>query len=765
MGGKSSSQTIGYHFMFDILFGLGRGPWNSLKAIKVGDKIAWEGSVTDDTVNAIQSPNLFGGEKKEGGIQGPFRAFFGRADQGLPGAGSANCGFGGPMSGVQTLPAVKTTIGGLISEFRGTMMLWFSGLVTSMNPYPKQWEFRGDRYSAGWYNDTCWYPVMANIALAGGTIQAMNPSHIIFECFTNPQWGRGYTWSQMDENSFIYAANKLCEEGFGLCFVWQRKEQNVDEFIAMVCDYISAVWYTDPETGKITLRLIRDDYVADDLPLFSPTTGLIDIVEDDSTAADEAFNQVVGTGRDPVSNDDFSVRVYNLAARIAQNAPNTQDKDYKGIPTKDLMARVLMRDLRITALGLRRFKVVLDRRGWKLRPGMPFRISDTRKGIGELVVRVGQIEDKSFKDGRITVSAMQDVFGISSTSFVGVVDSTWTPPTQEAAPAAEERLLEANYRDLILRRDPSDIQALNPTDSIIGVVALSPDPVMYQYDLATRVAGEPAFSDRGTGSFTGAATLVSAITPLQTTFVVTGESSFDANNVGQAILVDDEQMQFVAYDSATHTVTVERGVADTIPAAHSAGAILWTIDDDLSGDGRKYADGETVEAKVLTRTAGDLLTEAEAATMSLEVGGRQARPYPPGNIKVDGILAMTPLPSNATGHAEPLITWNHRDRILQENQLVGHTDGSVGPEPGTTYNIRLYDNDDPLVVLRSTAAIAGTSWTYDAAMQTADGNPDAVWVELESERDGLTSFQKYRFLVWIQSGYGYGYGYNYGGAV
>jgi hypothetical protein len=761
MGGKSG-QTIGFHYLLDILFGLGRGPWNDLRAIKVGDKIAWEGPLCDTDCQAIQSPDLFGGEQKEGGIQGPFRMFWGSTDQVLPGACSADCGATGPLAGSQPLPEVKSTIGGLISEMRGTTMLWFSGLVTSMNPYPKAWEFRGRRYSAGWFNDTCWYPAKSAIWLAAGTVGAMNPAHIIFQCFTDPQWGRGYDWADLDENSFIYAANTLCAEGFGLCLVWQRKDQNVNEFIDMVCDYIGAVYYTDPETGKIVLRLVRSDYVADDLPLFTPTTGLIDIVDDDSTSSDEAFSQVVGTGRDPVTNEDFAVRVYNLAARISQGAPNTQDKDYKGIPTKDLMARVLTRDLRFSAVGLKKYKVILDRRGWQLRPGMPFRIADTRRNLGNIILRAGQIEERSFKDGRLTISAMQDVYGLPATSFVAGVDSTWTPPPQAASPATAEQLVEANYRDLILRRDPSDVQALQPTDSLIGTVALSPNPAIYQYDLATRAAGETAWGTTS-GSFTGAATLTTNITPLQTSFVVAAETSFGAANVNEAILVGDEQMGFVSYDAATHTVTVERGVADTIPQAHSAGAYLWTIDDDLVSDGRKYVSGETVEAAVLTRTSSDVLTVAEATVMSLDVDGRQARPYPPGNIQVDATLALTPLPNNANGHADPIITWNHRDRILQEDQLVGHTEASVGPEPGTTYNIRLYNKDTPTVVLRTVTAIAGTSWTYDSTMQTADGNPVAVWVELESERDGLTSHQKYRFLVWLRSGYGLGYGYNYGG--
>jgi len=756
--GAGKKQTIGYHYAFDILFGLSRGPLNELRTIKVGDKIAWEGPLCSEDVQAIRKPDLFGGEKKEGGIQGPFRIFWGGEDQVLPGAGSANCGTKGPFKGTQTLAAVKTAIGGLVSEFRGTTMLWFSGLVSSMNPYPKEWAFRVRRYSAGWYNDECWYSTKAVIFMGDGKIHAMNPAHIVYECLTNPLWGRGLPTSLLDENSFIYAANKLCEEGFGLCLIWQRQEE-VDQFIQVVIDHIGAVLYTDPESGKMVIRLVRNDYVTADLPSFTPTTGLLDISEDDASSQDEIFSEVVATGRDPITNEDFQVRVHNLAARHSQDGPNPLTKDYPGIPTRDLMARVCQRDLKVHAAGLKKFTIVLDRGGWKIRPGMCFRVSDTRRGILNIVLRAGEITDRSFRDGRITIRAMQDVYGLPDTSYVTPSTPTWTPPPEEAVPASASRIVEANYRDLYRQLDTANLSVVEDTDAYIGAVALSPNSVMPGYDLISRAEGETTWTET-TASFTGAATLVDAITPLQTTFEITGETDFADDIEGQAILVDNEYMKLIDYDATTHMVTVVRGVADTIPQAHLAAATIWTTDDDLISDQRAYVSGETVEAKALTRTASDVLDESEATLLTLDLIGRQARPYPPAKVTIDGGEAFSILGE----HPEPEFDWVHRDRLLQQDQLVGYTEAGVGPEAGTTYTIRVYDAADPLVVIRTESGLTDGPWTYDATMQTADGDPTAVYVELESERDGLASYQHYRFRVSLKSGYGYGYGLNYGGA-
>jgi hypothetical protein len=755
--GKGGSQTIGYHYLFDILWGLSRGPLNELVEIEVGEKKAWTTGVTDDSIQAIRKPELFGGEKKEGGIQGPFRMFPGRYDQVLPGAASINCGSSGPNKGNRTLPNVKTSIGGLVSEFRGTTMLWYSGLISSMNPYPKEWKFRVRRYNAGWYNDEPWYPVMARIVMAGGAVQAMNPAHIIYECLTNPEWGRGLPASFLDENSFIYAANKLCDEGFGLCFRWQRKD-DVDVFINNVLEHIAASYYLDPETGLIVLKLWRNDYIVDDLPVFTPSSGLLDITDDDSGSQDATFNEVIGKGYDPITNLEFQLRVHNLAARQSQGAPNPQTKEYNGIPTRDLLVRVLQRDLAAHASGLKRFTVYLDRRAWRLRPGMCFCIQDARRNIGNIVLRAIQIGDTD-KKGRIEIKAMQDVYGLPATSFVTPTDPTWEPPPNEALPPTDSLLFEANYRDMRLRFNSADLADFDGS-AVIGLVALSPNPIMYQYELATKAEGEAELEIRSTSSFTGAATLVDAIGPYDTEFEITGETDFTEDLVGQAVLLGQEQLGIVAYDDVTHMLTVKRGIADTIPTTHAAAETIWTIDDDTASDFREYIPGETMQAAALTRAPGDLLDLVDADVQSLEVVGRFNMPYPPGNVRVDGDPALD-LP--AAEYPEPVVTWSHRDRIIQEDQIVAHEEGDIGPEAGTSYNIRVLDKDDTTIELSSYPGVV-SGWQYDSTLQATDGSPTAVIVELESERDGLTSFQRYQFRVQLTAGYGLGYGLNYGGA-
>lgn len=755
MGAKK--QTIGYRYFFSLHMGLGRGPINELAEIRVGDITATDEAydvANDGRLIQINKPNLFGGEKKEGGIVGPLYIYNGKADQNLqPAMGS--------------LPSIAASLGGDVPSFRGVVTLWFDGLVCAMNPYPKEWSFRVRRSTAGWYNNTPWYPEKALVSLFsenGGDIHAMNGAHMLYEVNTNPEWGRGMPAELIDENSFVVAANTLCGEGFGLCIPWFRQE-NIKEFIPVIIDHIGGVQYVDRETGKLTLRLIRGDYNPDDLPLFTPDTGLLDVIDDDSSGEETAYNEIIVTGFDPATKQDIQVRVHNLASIQSQGEIISNSIEYRGLPTRELTARVALRELKVQ-LPLRKMTVLLDRRGWRIAPGMPFRISHPAKGINNMIVRAGECRDGTLTAGSISVKSVQDIFGMPETAFVAPVGSGWTAPIFTAAPPPESRLLESNWRDYYRQSEPADRAAVDAGASYIGMVAKAPTGVQTDgYDLIVRT-GSTAYPTDGElntgGGFTAWLTLAANISPLATSLTVldVNRQKFAAEFTnGMVVLIDDEQISFTSFNAATGVAGLVRGVTDTLPATHGSGSTIWLIDDEVVSDGQEYQDGETVYAKALTRTSADILEVGLADEQSVVVDQRVFRPYPPGNVKMNGDSVYS-LPT--TGTAEPVFTWAHRDRITEADAVVGHTEGSVGPEPGTTYNIRVY-NDDGVTLLREVNVGAVDTWTYDATMQGADNPGPSIWVELESIRDTLASFYHYRFKVVLESGWGYGWGDNWGG--
>lgn len=788
-GGKGGSQTIGYKYYMSILMGLGRGSMSEIVEIKVGDKTAWRGPECrrgNDAVFRIEAPDLFGGDEKEGGIYGPCQVLWGDPDQVLPPA---------KMIGNFLVPSIKEIISpwAPMPALRGVTCLWYDGEITSINPYPKEWKVRARRHIHGWYGGKPWYPAKDIIYLDGpevvtykrasqspissifekfleaggskslavkmvlpGNIKAKNGAHIIYECVTNPEWGRGLTPDLIDENSFIYAANQLCAEGFGLCFFWQRQE-DVDTFIQTVVDHIGGVLYPDRETGLLTLRLIRDDYDADDLPTFEPGRGLLEILKDDSGSSDTAYNEVVVKYRDPVTNTDGEARAHNVGARIAQGSTNSLTKEYPGIPTAELAGRVAVRDL-IAQSGLKKYKVRLDRSGWRIAPGMPFRIKCPQRGIASIVLRAGEVIDSSSQaGGDIQITALEDVFSMPQTAMVVPEIGTWAPPVTDPVTPDASRAFELTYYDMTKHMSQYDLPNINDNDAYVGLMASQPVNSQLQYDLMVSQDDGAAYTNNGTFSFTGNAQLSASVGYLDTVIHLTNLEQWPADIIGDSAMIGNERIRIDAWDPTTNTITVARGVADTLPEQHGVGAYLWLPDDDISSDRTIYAPGESVTMAAATRTSSGLLAAEDYDPQDITVMGRIGAPYPPADLKVNGTSIY-----EVTGQqGDVVLTWASRNRVLQNDQLVGHTEAAVAAEEGTTYEVEIKDKDGELLATYALGDV--DTFTYGPTERAADGSPSVVQINVRAVRGGFKSIARYDLPVVLSGGYGYGYGLNYGG--
>ena len=488
MGKKK--QRIGFWYGFGIHMGLCRGPINDLIEVRVGDRTAWSGTAKQSKSVWINQPKLFGGEKKEGGIQGSMEVMMGDADQivGEMSPWGSLAGIINNDGGNRTNSgAIRATLGaGPLPAFRRACTIYYDGWVAAMNPYPKKWTFRVRRTTKGWQNDDPWYPSAAMIPMAGGAIHAMNPAHIIYECLTNKEWGRGLPPEFIDEASFRNVADVLVDEGFGLCMRWARKD-SIERFIAMVIDHIGGSMHSNRTTGLVELKLIRKDYIPELLPKYTTENGLLRISENTIGTQANLPNQVIVTWKNPITNDEGTVRVQSLAAiQASGGAINTLSRGYLGIPTAALALRVAQRDLLASSMNLRRFTLEFDRRGYNIVPGSVFRISNPARGLGDIIVRVGSVDDGTSVNGRIKISAAQDVFGSPMTSFGGVEPPAYIPP-DNSAKVAESQVIEIPYFHLAGTMSQADFSFVGPNAGYLGVVAKQPNDRHTEFDLAVRI--------------------------------------------------------------------------------------------------------------------------------------------------------------------------------------------------------------------------------------------------------------------------------------
>lgn len=237
--------------------------------------------------------------------------------------------------------------------------------------------------------------------------------------------------------------------------------------------------------------------------------------------------------------------------------------------------------------------------------------------------------------------------------------------------------------------------------------------------------------------------LATPIGPTDTVIEVVGFQSVEGADVdlmvGMAVMINDEIMRLNSKNLPT--LSVSRGCADTLPAKfHPSNSVVWFFDNDTGTDGREYTAASTVGVKLLPYTSGGAVPVASAPPHTLTFNWRFARPYPPANIKCNGV----PWDGEPQGFSQSdnalTLSWVHRNRVLQSDQLIGHGEASVTPESGTTYGITVHKQTGELV--RTVTVPGGTTWSYPISQAHSDGVGAAGYIELFSQRDGLTSFQK-----------------------
>lgn len=769
-GGKSSSVTVGYRYYMSAHFGIGRGPVDELVQINVGNIRAWpvpdgdaetisglmliaqgpnntgveqyeDGTIATTTANrintasgpdnktiSINAPNLFGGDKKEGGIQGSLNLLFGQKTQTIP-------------------DRIKSLLGGLVPAFRGVFTVFYDGLICALNPYPKEWTFRVRRVLQGW-DGAVWQPGLAVIWLNKNSIKSMNGAHIIYECITNRDWGRGLPREVIKEDAWLASAQTMFNEGLGLCAIWNRQDE-LSNFIQDCLDHMGGSLYPDPSTGLIVLDLMRGGYDPSTVPLYTYNTGLLSISDDETSTRDDLVNEIIVDWHDPIKNEDRQIRLHNLASFQSLKALKSTTTPYKSFPVSELAARAGQRDLKINSTALKRFKLVFDRRAWKIRPGSLFRISAPDKNIANLVLRAGKIRKGTLTSGRIEVEAVLDVFGLESSSYLAEQEPVWTPPDRTAVASVQRLVRESTYADLVTRLSQADLAYVDVTSGTVVTMAGKPSSGSQNYNIASR-SGVEEFASRSSATFAQTAVISSALSRYSTTVNFNNPLDIALVEIGEPIQIGNEICRLDSItinESGTGgSMTIGRGCTDTIPEPHSIGTIMYFFGSDLGSDEREYAMGEVVDVKLLTNTSTQQLLPDDAPSDTVQIKGRQGRPWSFGNFRINGAQFASTLGAEEDDDIE--FTWEHRNRKLIQDILVDYSSTGSIAEEGVSYTIRIYSDINSTTPVRVVTGLIDTDWTYTTSAMDSDDvglNPYFVFEAIRS--DGMTSQFKHELIV------------------
>lgn len=580
--------------------------------------------------------------------------------------------------------------------------------------------------------------VAAYVSGASGTGD-MNPAHIVRECLTDPDWGMGYLDGDIDDTSFTYAANTLWTENMGMSLLWDRQIP-IQDFIQEVLKHINAALYVDRRTGKFTLKLIRDDYDPDDLIELDEDS--VDKVENvNRPQFGELTTSITVEFWDSANNVKGSVTIQDIALEQMQQAAINTTLQYPGFTTQVLAQRVAERELRTLSAQLASCTVYTDRTAADLQVGDVFKLTWPDHEFNASVMRVTGIAYGDGKMNRIRLTAIEDSFSLPAAPSIDSPPGEWVDPSEPPVAVDDHISFEAPYLESVQQRGQTDTDTLLSTNPALGyVMCAAKRSTASSLNARVYTDSGSGYGDVGTLDYCPTVVLAENIDRMDTEFAISGANSILELTLGTWIQFGTELMAIVAIDS--DSIEVERGVLDTVPVLHVAGEVGYAWDSFSGSDPTEYVDGESINVKIAPVSGSGEVPLADIADPDTVVmAGRMARPYPPGNVKVNGEY----FPEFAEG--DVVLTWTHRDRTQQTGgSLVGFPEASIGPEVGTTYTVEVYDEDNTLQHTQS--AISGVTYTYTQAQEVADGGAfGELRLRVFSVRDTLESYQAHEFTL------------------
>lgn len=728
-----------------IHYGICAGPVDELQAIIFGEKDGWQGSVTDYTEIPIDLPNLFGGLKKEGGVQGAAVYLPGGVDQILPDALAGRFGLLGNncpgFRGISSLFMVGKSGGSTSVPIAGVLSTGIpgsSGFYWSANtPYLKGLWAKVKRMAKG-----------LDIATAAIGPDA-NPIHIIYECLTNTDWGMGASSSIIDVPAFNAAAQTLFNENFGLSMIWTR-QSSIEAFVNEVIDHIQATIYASPRTGLLTIKLVRADYDENTLPLITPDNATLNSFQ--RKAWGETVNEIVTTWTNPANEQEETVTMQDLGNITMQGDVVSDSRNYYGIRNSALATQVTARDLRMAAAPLSSCEIQVDRSAWDWVPGDLFKLVWPDEGVTGVVMRIGNLKYGKAGDPTIRINAVEDIFALNASAYTVPPGSAWVDPSSDPQPMTHVEIITQNAYISAQNLSVGDAQATEYPDVYASVLAAQGDQDTASFDLYREEAqpnGDYIWANQGSKTLTGRGLLLTALPQevVSTVAALPNPSRGSGPEVSGLLMIGsggDLGMEIAliqSYDISTGW-TLHRGVLDTIPRAWPVGTPVWFIGaNSNSGDPDVLMDGQYVEYKLLTQTSRGILPLDDAPIESATLTGRPHLPLRPANVKINNVaFGNVNLP--VAGAFIP-VTWSNRNRVTETSQILRWDDGSVTPEVGQETVLRMYATNGDL--LHEYVAAEGDD-SYNIP-KTDRGTNNAIDIEVLSRRDGLESLQNMKRRV------------------
>lgn len=610
------------------------------------------------------------------------------------------------------------------------------------------------------------------------------PASVIYDLLTS-SWGKlNLPASKIDEPSFSACSVTLLAEqhGYSRCL---DDNAEASQIIDDILRQIDGVLYEEPTTGKLVLKLIRQDYVLASMPIVNPDNVLGDLQNFSVGSWRDIMNEVRVTypSRDNDYNDT-TARAQNMANAVGQgNRLRSTTLHFPGVCTPALAQQIAARELAVLSRPTTKCTVRVNREFYATRPGDVVRLTWPKLGLVDMPMRVARVDLGQLYDGAITLDLIHDVFG----QTLGAFESPPSTPLTQGTPSpfydrvvtespywlqlyatSEGTLPNADTQRLMgfaRPRDASDKFYLESTTAPATPYSqeFPLTRLPYSARVITNYGRELEPYDTATGL-----EIDLAGSPWESTLVATLGAAWDADgisNFGHSLIVVGSEI--MAYETATslggtqyRLNNVWRGLLDTAPVDHAEDEIVYWIGPFYGGTnfiGRKgwvfALAGATAR---LVPNLGILTGSGEDPADAITIAKRSAKPLRVSDLGlagdlvtgVDGIPVVSGWYKRVTSIEEGF-KFRFQGR-LRTNPLVVRGDAAgETPESGTSWEVwaqkELHDE------LASEVSIgAGVGVTDDGskpAYLLGEAGHGEIDVILHSRRAGALSWQSPRVRV------------------
>ena len=671
-------MTIGHKYYLGLNLALCLGDGVQLTQIYIDEELAWSGSssATTPTSGTINEPELFGGYQGGGGWVGPFTFY--------PGSFSQS---------VNSYLESVISVGG-VPGYRGQSHIVFENAYIGESNQLRKMAFVLQKYS-----DEL---VTTN---AGRVGVDMNPMEVLYQLATDPWLGLGVSPSEIDLPNWRLAATTLFNEGNGMSLLVTSSQQ-AKELFSEVLRQVDAIMFQDPETGLLQIKLIREDYVVADLPLYDEDD-VLQIRNFTKTSWEDVVSQIKISfpQRDKESSAVAIAQDGSVAAVIGRL--KTAHMSFPFCYSAELANKIASRERSQLSAPLFQATIEMNRNGYGLRPGDVFKLNWSDYGLSELVMRVQKHDLGSLMDNRIVINAIQDQFASKQAVFAPPADSTWTPivnsPTNIVtweiidmpfffARKVDIPVTERYSAPLAIPQQPQNgSESFSMVGGIVSGTLDINEPDLVNYPATGTLS---AAYGREDGQLTGIDAVGFTLNTRQGVFEPGTTSEILQGELG-ILYVGGEFMGFTAATNDFNTAGISgvyRGLFGSTVKDHALGTRAYQLLPEHFGFG--YAGTEVYGDlpgrtnwyyKLLDATAGIQQDPSSVVEATWTPRDELRLPARPRNLTLEGTRAILEVDSLAPR----TLTWAATNRVTGL-AYPSETAATETPPEATTYNVEVY---------------------------------------------------------------------------